>query len=320
MIWFVSALICIAVILFAVLFFSYRAFRMTFYAPGEPGARKQNIYKLPKGVQYEENREYMLSLIAEMDAVPFEPVTILSFDGTKLFGRYYHVRDGAPLHIQFHGYHGAALRDFCGGNKLVRELGHNSLVIDQRAHGKSGGRVITFGIKERQDCLCWIQYACTRFGTQTPIFLSGVSMGAATVLMASELPLPENVRGIIADCPYSSPEAIIRKVIREMRLPPDLAFPFVRLGARLYGHFSVTAASAVNAVTYAKIPILLIHGEDDRFVPCEMSKEIAAACKSPVRLETFPGAGHGLSYMKDTARYIQTTEEFLARCDVLVYT
>ena len=313
--WLIAVLIAILVLLLTGLLFAYRSFRVAFRSRGTPGARAQNIYSLPKGAQYEENREYMLSLIAEMDAIPFEPVTITSFDGTKLFGRYYHVQDGAPLHIQFHGYHGAALRDFCGGNKIVREMGCNSLVIDQRAHGKSGGRVITFGIKERQDCLCWIRYACTRFGEQIPIFLSGVSMGAATVLMASELPLPENVRGILADCPFSSPEAIIKKVVRDMGLPPRLSFPFVRLGARLFGHFSVTEASAVQAVKQAKVPILLIHGDDDRFVPCEMSKEIAAACKSPVMLETFPGAGHGLSYMKDTARYIQVTKEFLARCE-----
>ena len=313
--WLIAALIAILVLLLAGVLFAYRSFRVAFRSRGTPGARVQNIYSLPKGAQYEENREYMLSLIAEMDAIPFEAVTITSFDGTKLFGRYYHVQDGAPLHIQFHGYHGAALRDFCGGNKLVREMGCNSLVIDQRAHGKSGGRVITFGIKERQDCLCWIRYACTRFGEQIPIFLSGVSMGAATVLMASELPLPENVRGILADCPFSSPEAIIKKVVRDMGLPPRLSFPFVRLGARLFGHFSVTEASAVQAVKQAKVPILLIHGEDDRFVPCEMSQEIAAACKSPVTLETFPGAGHGLSYMKNTARYIQVTKEFLARCE-----
>ena len=179
----------------------------------------------------------MLSLIRQMDEIPYEAVTISAQDGTKLAVRYYHVRDGAPLQIQLHGYRGTALRDFCGGNKLARESGQNTLVVDQRAHGKSGGTTITFGIRERLDCLCWVEYASQRFGSDIPVFLSGVSMGAATVLMASELELPANVVGIIADCPYSSPEAIIRKVCQQdMHLPPVLVMPSVLpVPCRSYG-------------------------------------------------------------------------------------
>lgn len=245
----------------------------------------------------------MLSLIREMDEIPYEAVTISAYDGTKLAARYYHVRDGAPLQLQFHGYKGSALRDFCGGNKLARESGQNTLVVDQRAHGKSCGTTITFGIRERLDCLSWVEYANHRFGPDTPIFLSGVSMGAATVLMASELEFPANVVGIIADCPYSSPEAIIRKVCREdMHLPPVLVMLFIRLGARLFGHFDLKETSAVQAVRNTNIPILLLHGEDDRFVPCDMSREIFDACLSYKIRKSFPGAGHGLSYIVDTEK------------------
>lgn len=269
----------------------------------------------PEGEQYDRERPRMMVLIGEMAALPFEPVSITARDGTPLFGRYYHVRDGAPLQIQMHGYHGSAVRDFCGGNKIAREAGHNTLVVDQRAHGQSAGRAITFGILERYDCLDWIAYANARFG-ETKIVLSGVSMGAATVLMAAGLPLPENVVGVIADSPYSSPEAIIRKVCGEMGLPPTPAMPFVRLGARLYGGFTLRGGSPVEAVRTAKVPILLIHGEDDRFVPCAMSAEIAAVCQSPCRRETFPDAGHGISFLADHPRYVAVVKEFLAACGV----
>mgnify|MGYP001117318828 CR=1 FL=1 len=163
-------------------FFLWLAYRKAFYSPEE---RKEDIYALPQGEQYENERQRMLSLIREMDEIPYEAVSISAQDGTKLAARYYHVRDGAPLQIQFHGYRGTALRDFCGGNKLARESGQNTLVVDPRAHGKSGGTTITFGIRERWDCLSWVEYVNQRFGSDTPIFLSGVSMGAATVLMAS---------------------------------------------------------------------------------------------------------------------------------------
>lgn len=281
---------------------------------GVPAEHPENAYDLPTSEQYLACGEQTRALIAEMEAIPFEAVRITAADGTVLCGRYYHVRDGAPLQIQCHGYRGSALRDFCGGNKLAREMGQNTLVIDQRAHGQSGGRTITFGVRERQDCAAWVRYAAGRFGAQVPIFLSGVSMGAATVLMASGLALDGHVVGVIADCPYSCPRDIIRKVCRDMKLPVGLAWPFVVLGARLWGGFSPNGASAVEAVRGAKVPILLMHGEDDRFVPCAMSREIAAANPAMVQLETFSGAGHGLSYMVDGERYAALTRTFVEKC------
>ena len=291
---------------------AWYSYRTAFYSPEK---RKEDDYAIPKGEQYEKERQRMLSLIRQMDDIPYETVSVSARDGTNLSARYYHVRDGAPLQIQFHGYRGTALRDFCGGNKLARESGQNTLVVDQRAHGKSGGTTITFGIRERLDCLCWAEYAHQRFGSDTPVFLSGVSMGAATVLMASELELPTNVVGIIADCPYSSPEAIIRKVCREdMHLPPALVMPFIRLGARLFGHFDLKEASAVQAVRNTNVPILLLHGEDDRFVPCDMSREIFDACTGEKTRITFPGAGHGLSYIVDTKTYSEAVSRFVDQC------
>ena len=303
-------------IIFALLVYmitaSYLAYKKAFYVPRN---RKDDIYAIPSGDQYERVKGTIISLIKEIDSLAYESIFITAFDGGKLYARYYHVCDGAPLQIQFHGYRGSAFRDFCGGQKLARESGHNILLVDQRAHGKSGGSTITFGINERFDCLSWVNYALDRFGKETPIILSGVSMGASTVLMASELDLPENIIGIIADSPYSSPEEIIRKVCREdMGLPPALAMFFIRLGARVFGHFDLKSADVVNAVGHTKIPILLLHGESDRFVPCDMSKKIAENASGRVIRETFPGAGHGISYIIDPDRYSIIVNRFTEEC------
>ena len=88
------------------------------------------------------------------------------------------------------------------------------------------------------------------------------------------------------------------------------AFPLVKLGARVLGGFSLTSASAVTAVQHAQVPILLIHGEADDFVPCEMSRVIAQANPEMIERHTFPDAGHGLSYLVDTARYARLVEDF----------
>lgn len=290
---------------------AYAAYKYVFHFVDKRG---EDDIDLPKGEQYDPMHEKMYSLVREMQAIPYAQVYITSFDGTKLAGKYYHTSDDAPLQIQFHGYHGTGLRDFCGGHKIAREMGHNILVIDERAHGKSEGRTITFGVLERYDCLSWVKYANERFGTEQPIFLVGVSMGAATVLMASELDLPENVAGIIADCPYSSPVAIIRKVGKDMKLPTGLVYPFVWTGARLFGHFKVTKSSAVEAVKNTDIPILLIHGDDDKFVPCDMSREIYEACVSEKMMVTVPGAGHAVSCLVDWEKYESAVQEFIGKC------
>ncbi len=278
-----------------------------------PNRGRDDVYILPKGEQYLQHVGALKQFIDALRELPFEPVTIEATDGKLLYGRYYHVRWGAPVQIQFHGYRGSAYRDLCGGAQLALKMGHNVLLVDQRAHGKSAGRTITFGVKERLDCQSWCRYARRRFGPRTPLILMGVSMGAATVLMASELPLPRSVKAIIADCPYSSPKEIIGKVAMGMGMPGRPSTAACALGARLYGGFRLDSASPVEAVKKAKIPILLLHGEDDRFVPCRMSRVIFDACASEKRLETFPGAAHGMCYLSDPKRYEAVIADFLGK-------
>ena len=286
----------------------YAIYRQVFYSAPP---RREDPYDIPPGGQYRDCREQAAALIRAFEALPYERVRIRAFDGLTLHARYYHLRDGAPLQIQMHGYRSSPLRDFSGGNRLGVELGHNRLLVEQRAHGESEARTICFGVKERLDCKAWAEYAAARFGQETPIALVGLSMGAATVLMAADLELPESVRCIVADCPFSSPRAIIESVVRSRRPGQRLLLPLMGGAARLFGGFELDGASAVGAVRRTKLPILLIHGEDDRYVPCEMSRQIAAACASSVRLETFPGAGHGLSYLMDPVRYHRIVREFL---------
>ncbi len=302
--------IILALLLAFVLLISFLAYRKTFYYRRP---RNYELYRLPSGEQYAPHYEKMTSLMKEMEAIEGEHVEIRSYDGKRLFGRYYHVSDGAPLHIQMHGYKGHYIRDFCGGNKMVRDMGHNSLVIEQRAHTEGSGRTITFGIKERRDCLSWINYANGRFGENTPIFLSGVSMGAATVLMTAGLDLPSNVRGIMADCPYDSTKDIIKKVAGDLGIPPALTVPFIWLAAFLFGHFNLTKTDVHRSLKNANIPILLVHGDDDRFVPLEMSKKIHASRSDLVELHVFEGAGHGMSYMLDEERYLKLSKDFINR-------
>lgn len=284
----------------------FYAYRYAFYS----GKKGREDIPVHQGKQYAPYLDEIARVFQQLYDRPCEFVTITSEDGLTLSGRYYHVSDGAPLDIGFHGYRSSCLTDFCGGAELSLQLAHNLLLVDQRAHGKSGGRTIAFGIQERWDVLSWVRYAVSRFGEDVQILLYGISMGASTVLMASELPLPDNVRGIIADCPYSSPTEIICKVAEKKRIPVGVARLFSWIGARVFGGFDLTETDAVRAVKHTRIPILLIHGEADGFVPCDMSAAIQRSNPRMVHRCTFPGADHGISFLTDSRRYRQIVTEF----------
>ena len=128
--------------------------------------------------------------------------------------------------------------------------------------------------------------------------------------MASSKELPENVIGSLADCGYSSQKEIIKLVIEKMHLPKNLSYPFVKLAARIFGHFDLEEITPIESLKTCKIPIIFIHGEDDDFVPCYMSKDCFDVCPSRKKLVTVKDAGHGLAYLKDNEGYYKALREF----------
>lgn len=303
-------LIAAAVLIAAVLIISYVCFRMAFYVKEEEKQSKEE-YPIPEGEIYEPFREVMTNWMKEVRAMPHEDVSVTSFDGLTLRGRFYEYAPGATVELMFHGYRGYSDRDLCGGVQRCFALGHSALLVDQRASGSSEGSIISFGVNESRDCHTWLSFMEKRFGPEVKVILTGISMGAATVMMAAGRPLPQTVVGVLADCGYTSAKEIIQKIIRQMGLPVKLAYPFVKLGAYLYGGFRLEESPPVEAVTRCPVPIFFIHGEDDDFVPCEMSRKNYEACKAPRKfLFTVPGAGHGLGYPVMPKKYIDALKEF----------
>lgn len=293
-------------ILINIIILLYIIYRKSFYH--NPKKTKNKLDYLDYEIM-KPYRPILVELINKAMNIPYEKVTIKSHDGLTLAAKLYITNPKAPIDILVHGYKSYGIKDFSGGINLSLDNGHNVLLIDHRAHGESEGRTISFGIVERFDVLSWINYLNNRFGTTVPISLVGISMGAATVLMASELDLPDNVKLVIADCPFSSCVDIITKVTKEMKYPLFLVKWFLPLSARLFGKFDINASSAVKAVPNSKIPILLIHGDEDGFVPYEMSIKIKNANPN-IEFHTFKCDVHGLSYIFDTPRYKQIVTDF----------
>ena len=287
---------------------AYICFRMAFYNPKPKGPKEE--YPTPEGPVYDPFREQMISWIKEARSFPSEDCSITSFDGLTLRGRYYEYAPGAPIELMLHGYRGESERDLSGGVQRCFALKRSALVVDQRSCGRSDGDTITFGIKEHKDCLAWIDFMTERFGPDTKIILTGISMGASTVLIAAAHPLPPNIVGVLADCGFTSANDIIKKIIRQIHLPVFPLYPLIKLGAKLFGKFDLEETSAHEAVQKITLPTIFFHGEDDSFVPCYMSKENYDACNAPKHIMTVPGAGHGLSYPVAPEEYLQALRDF----------
>ena len=308
MVWFIIA--TVALLLSAAFYVLLRfCFVRCFYVK-EKRILKEDEFETADGECYDPFREYMIEKMKETRALPRKDYSIKSFDGLTLWGSFYELYEKGPIELMFHGYRGTAERDLCGAVNRCRRLGHSAFIVDQRAATRSDGNVITFGVNESKDCLRWVDFVTNLF-PERKIIITGISMGGATVLNAASSKLPKNVVGVIADCSYSSAKEIITKVINtDMHLPGKVFYPFVKLSAKLFGKFDLEEISPIESVKKFTLPVLFIHGEDDNFVPCEMSRRLYSACSSDKMLLTVPGADHGLSYLVDKDRYIKTFEEF----------
>ena len=312
--WF---LIALGVIVFLIVLTSFICFLKVFYFKKRKPLG-ENEYEVPEGEVYAPFREQIINWTKKSREMPYKIFEIKSFDGLKLKGKYYECNPNGLTEILFHGYKSTSERDLCGAIERCFAIGRNALLVDHRASGGSEGRICTFGIKERKDCKAWVDFAVKHFGKDVKLGISGVSMGAATVLMATEEDLPENVKFVLADCGFSSAKEIIKKVIREMKLPADLLYPFVKLGAKIFGNFDLEETTPVKAAKNCKLPVIFVHGDNDDFVPYEMSKKMFEECGSEKKcLITVSGAGHGLAYPKNPEKYLSELRKISKKWQLL---
>ena len=253
----------------------------------------------------EERREKMM-------AHPHEDVYVTSQDGLKLHGTFF-PGEGKKTVICFHGYTSKGMNDYVGLSGYYLPRGYNLLLVDERAHGDSEGTYIGFGTLDRKDGLCWIRYIQERLGEDCEIWLHGMSMGAATVVMMSGLALPACVKGIISDCAFTCAWDVFEHVLHSMYHLP--AYPILAAAEQMMqkrAGYGLKTCDASQEVKKAKVPILLLHGEKDTFVPCEMSRKIYRNCASSAKLVIIPGAGHCEAYYKNPELYEKELTDFIS--------
>lgn len=252
------------------------------------------------------NKEWLL-------AQPLEHVTIKARDGITLHADYFPAeKETDKLVIGFHGYTSCGSNDFSTLSHYYHDRGYDCLIVDNRAHGKSEGDYIGFGILDRFDCISWVKYINERFNGEKKVLLHGISMGAATILMASGMDeLPDTVKCIVADCGFTSPYDVFAHILkRDYHLPP---FPVMNINdmlCRKKAGYGFQDFSTLDSVKKAHCPILFIHGKDDDFVPTEMSLKNYDACTSEKQLLIVENASHAASLYENIDLYENTVTEF----------
>ncbi|WP_342512486.1 alpha/beta hydrolase [Sporosarcina sp. FSL K6-1522] len=248
-----------------------------------------------------------------VNAQPFEELTLTARDGLTLSGYFLPAAEPTDKLVIFtHGYLGHAKQMGLYGQHYYTDLGYNLFMPDARGHGKSEGNYYGFGWPDRLDLMDWTQLLVDKLGPDTQIAYHGLSMGAATVLMASGEELPRQVKAIIADSPYASVYQLFSYQMNRMFYLP--AFPLLdstSLLTKIRAGYSFREANALKAVEKTTVPILYIHGESDTFVPTKLTKELFQHTASDAELLLVPNANHGESFALATEEYKRTMDDFL---------
>ncbi len=241
-----------------------------------------------------------------------EVIVLTARDGIRLSCDFFPCHGSHRYAILCHGYKGRAENMALYAEHFYKR-GFSILLPAARGHGESEGHYIGMGYHERLDIADYCTLLTER-DAHAEILLFGVSMGGATVMLTLGEPLPQNVRCAIEDCGYTSAwEELSLRLVRQYHLP---RFPFLytaNLITKICAGYSFRHADAEKALTRAKIPLLLIHGGDDDFVPTEMVYRLYDAARCEKRLLVVPNAKHAVSAEENPTLYFETVDDFISR-------
>lgn len=213
--------------------------------------------------------------------------------------------------ILCHGYGGSNKQNTIASHQFF-EQGYNVLLPNARGHGESEGSYIGMGWDDRLDIVDWIEYILKQ-DENAEIVLYGVSMGAATVMMASGEDLPTNVRAIVEDCGYTSVwDEFSYQLQMLFHIPASPVMNFASLVTKARAGWWIETGNAVEQVAKSKTPMMFIHGDSDTFVPAFMLDQVYEAASVPKEKLLVEGAGHGMAASVLGAEYWDSVFAFIS--------
>ena len=245
-----------------------------------------------------------------MQAYPHEALSMRARDGLTLRANWYPNGGAKRTVILVHGWRSAPWWDFGGVFEALYAAGYAILAVSQRALYESEGTYVTYGVREKDDLRDWIDLILERFGSDRRIALMGVSMGAATVLLASGQELPDAVKCAVSDCAYTRAAELFRKGSHGWLPVSRFCVNFVSYLRTGVGYLG---ANCLKAVQRSHTPTYFVHGDADEVVPYRMMGELYDACAAKKERWTVPGAKHGEAYATDPDGYLARILPFLER-------
>lgn len=242
---------------------------------------------------------------------------IRSIDGLKLHAFYLPADNPKRIILLSHGYKGTSFGSIAHMAEFLHENDSSLLFVDQRCCGKSEGKYITFGAKEQYDILAWIRRISRINKERLPIYLYGQSMGAATVLLAAGHKLPEEVKGIIADCGFHSLKQQLKDIAKGWFHLHWIGLLLIRVDilCRYYAGFRMQDTDTTRALLKNKRPILFFHGKEDTYVWPKNTIINYEICTAPKELVLVPGARHLCSSFVAPELYKKKLIEFFENND-----
>ncbi len=286
--------------------FLRRFFRTFFVRDPDPAGSDAEWYKRLEEHGQSELSERWRGCCERVRSLDFEELR-LKRKGVELYGRLYGPKDHELVFVLVHGFHSSSERDLGPMLEWIVRNGWAALAIDQRCHGKSGGRYITYGIEERYDVLGWCRLLKQR--GEKNVYLWGVSMGCASSLMAAAADEEGLVRGTVADCGYSSMKTAFYESMK--RHGYGELYPMMRLACRLKCRFDPSRLDVKEHAERISSPVLFVHGDCDRLVSKEHTLRNHAACPAKKELLIVKGAGHGTSFAFDPEGYKAAVAAFV---------
>ena len=213
-----------------------------------------------------------------------------------------------------HGYTDNAIRMMHIGYLYQHDMGYNILLPDLQYHGRSGGKAIQMGWKDRLDVERWINVARAIFGGKadsTTIVVHGISMGAATTMCVSGDKLPSNVKCFVEDCGYTSVwDEFSGEIKNQFGLPEFPILYSANMLCDLYYKWSFCEASPLKQIKKCTKPMLFIHGDKDTFVPVSMVFPLYNAKPGTKEIWICHGAVHARSYLVNRKEYTFRVKKF----------
>ena len=251
-------------------------------------------------------------------------VHIKSRDGLVLKGRLYKKQKNKPraVVIAVHGFHSGGLRDMGRFADMYARNGFDYLIISQRSHFDSEGEYLTFGAKESYDILNWVDIVRKIYAPDIPIILHGVSMGAATVLIAAGIydnlvddNSKPNIICCIADSPYDNIIGQIEHLLgKRSNITKKIIIGLFKANMRLRAKVKARDASPLAIMKNINVPVMFIHGKDDRYVLPDNSSRLYELCKSDIKeLLIVEEAGHVCSFVVNPDEYEKVFASFVDR-------